>query len=78
MRVSGNSMFPVYQNGDLVLVEKNARVDEGDIGIFVLNGESFIKKQGVDELISINPEYPPKPYSSNDSILCCGKVLCKL
>ena len=78
VRVSGNSMFPVYQNGDLVLVEKNARVDEGDIGIFVLNGESFIKKQGVDELISINPEYPPKPYSSNDSILCCGKVLCKL
>ena len=78
VRVSGNSMTPAFKDGDLVLVEKNARVDEGDIGIFVLNGESYIKKQGIDELISLNPDYPPKPYGPGDSILCCGKVLCKL
>ncbi len=78
VRVSGSSMTPAFKDGDLVLVEKNARVDEGDIGIFVLNGESFIKKQGVGELISLNPEYPPRPYGQTDSILCCGKVICKL
>ena len=78
VRVSGSSMTPAFKDGDLVLVEKNARVDEGDIGIFVLNGESFIKKQGVDELISLNPDYPPKPYGQGDSIQCCGKVRCKL
>ena len=32
VRVSGNSMTPAFRDGDLVLVEKNARVDEGDIG----------------------------------------------
>ena len=78
VRVNGNSMNPTFKDGDLVLVEKNARVDEGDIGIFVLNGESFIKKQGVDELISLNPEYLPIPYGQGDSILCCGKVISKL
>ncbi len=78
VRVSGNSMTPAFRDGDLVLVEKNARVEEGEIGIFVLNGESFIKKQGVDELISLNPDYPPKPYGQGDSIQCCGRVLCKL
>ena len=78
VRVSGNSMTPAFKDGDLVLVEKNARVDEGDVGIFVLNGESFIKKQGVDELISVNPDYPPKLYTSSDSVLCCGKVICRM
>ena len=78
VRVNGNSMNPTFKDGDLVLVEKNARVEEGEIGIFVLNGESFIKKQGVDELISLNPDYPPKPYGQGDSILCCGKVISKL
>lgn len=78
VRVSGNSMTPAFNDGDLVLVEKSARVDEGDIGIFVLNGESYIKKQGVDELISLNPDYPPKPYTRSDSVQCCGKVICRL
>lgn len=78
VRVSGNSMTPAFSDGDLVLVEKDARVDEGEIGIFVLNGESFIKKQGVGELISLNPDYPPKPYTRSDSVQCCGKVICNL
>ncbi len=78
VRVSGDSMTPAFEDGDLVLVEKDARVEEGDIGIFVLNGESFIKKQGVDALLSLNPAYPPKSYGQSDSILCCGKVLCKV
>lgn len=78
VRVSGDSMTPAFEDGDRVLVEKNARVDEGDIGIFVLNGESFIKKQGVDELISLNPAYTPRHYGPADSITCCGRVICKL
>ena len=78
VRVSGDSMLPEFHDGDMVLVEKDARMEIGDIGIFVLNGESFIKKQGVDELISLNPSYPPTHYSMSDSIICCGKVICKL
>lgn len=78
VRVSGDSMKPSFKDGDLVLVEKDASVEVGDIGIFVLNGESFIKKLGVGELISLNPEYSPRHYGPADSVKCCGKVLCKV
>lgn len=78
VKVSGDSMQPDFSDGDKVLVRRQDTVEIGEIGIFVLNGESFIKKLGVNELISLNPHYPPKTYTSTDSIQCCGRVLCKL
>ena len=76
--VSGNSMLPQFSDGDRVLVKDQPSVEIGEIGIFILNGESYIKKLGFNELISLNPHYPPKPYTPSDSILCCGKVICKV
>lgn len=78
VKVGGDSMLPDFSDGDKVLVRRQDTVEIGEIGIFVLNGESFIKKLGVNELISLNPHYPPKTYTSTDSIQCCGRVLCKL
>ncbi len=78
VRVSGDSMQPYCNDGDIVLVQKQETVEIGEIGIFILNGESYIKNLGVNELISLNPHYPPKTYTSSDSIVCCGKVLCKI
>ena len=78
VRVSGDSMFPQFSDGDMVLVKEQPSIEIGEIGIFVLNGDSYIKKLGVNELISLNQKYPPKPYSSSDDIRCLGKVLCKI
>ena len=78
VRVSVDSMQPYCNDGDIVLVQKQETVEIGEIGIFILNGESYIKNLGVNELISLNPHYPPKTYTSSDSIVCCGKVLCKI
>lgn len=78
VKVSGDSMTPQFYDGDRVLVQKQPSVELGEIGIFVLNGESYIKKLGFNELISLNPHYPPKPYTQSDSILCCGRVICKV
>lgn len=79
VRVSGDSMLPQFSDGDRVLVKEQPSVEIGEIGIFVLNGESYIKKLGVNELISLNPQYPPKTYSAEaDDITCRGKVLCKV
>lgn len=78
VQVSGDSMKPEFNNGDKVLVQKQPTIEIGEIGIFILNGESYIKKLGVNELISLNTRYPPKKYNANDSIFCCGKVICKL
>jgi len=81
--VSGDSMSPVYENGDYLLVEGRLSVEDGDIGVFVLNGESYVKTfRRVDGempwLESVNQKYSPIYIKSYDKILCCGKVVGKL
>ena len=73
--ISGNSMEPTFHDGDKVFVEKMDSVDEGDIGIFVINGDVFIKELGDRCLISHNENYKPIKLRPDDSIYCCGKVI---
>ena len=73
--ISGDSMEPTYHDGDKVFVEKCSTVDEGEIGIFVVNGEAYIKECGDKCLISHNKAYKPIKLGSSDSVYCCGKVL---
>ncbi|WP_418752230.1 XRE family transcriptional regulator [Frisingicoccus sp.] len=74
--VSGDSMEPTYNDGDLVYVEKSQVVNTGDIGIFMLNNECYIKEAGESGLISHNSKYDLIP--GNDNIHCIGKVLGKV
>lgn len=74
--VSGDSMEPTYSDGDLVYVEKRQIVQTGEIGIFIINNECYIKEVGENALISHNPKYDPIP--GNESIHCIGKVLGKV
>ena len=73
--ISGDSMEPTFHDGDKVFVEKCETVQEGEIGIFVLNGDAYIKELGERCLISHNETYQPIKIGSHDSIFCCGKVL---
>lgn len=75
VRVSGDSMEPRFSDGDIVLVQSTPMVDIGEIGIFILNGQAFIKERGVHELISLNEKYPNIPICEDDRIDCQGKVL---
>ena len=75
LRVSGNSMEPRFHDGDMVLVESQPAVDIGDIGIFIVNAEGFIKKFGGDKLISLNPDYDDIMLCEEDSFYCKGKVI---
>lgn len=75
--VSGNSMEPRFSDGDLVLVRTQPTVEIGDIGIFVLNDEGYIKKLGVNKLVSLNPAYDDIEFGEDDEIYCKGKVLRK-
>lgn len=43
LRVSGDSMEPVYQDHQLVWVQNCTSLHPGEVGIFVLDGEGFIK-----------------------------------
>ncbi len=73
--VSGNSMEPRFHDGDLVLVKIQPSVEIGEIGIFVLNGEGYIKKWGGDKLVSLNPAYEPIMITEDDAVYCKGKVI---
>ena len=73
--VSGDSMEPTYHDGDKVFVEKCDSVDVGEIGIFVVNGEVYIKERGNKCLISHNENYKPIRIGENDSVYCCGRVI---
>lgn len=75
LEVRGNSMQPKFRDGDRVLVKNSESIYEGEIGVFILNGESYIKKMGRGELISLNPTYEPIKLSEYDDIRCAGKVI---
>lgn len=82
IEISGDSMAPVFNSGDLVLVRRQTSVDSGDIGVFIVDGEEgYIKKVKYDaeniDLISYNPFYPPMHFEGPDvlRVYVVGKVL---
>ena len=79
LRVNGDSMEPAYKDGDIVFIHKQDEpVREGEIGVFSLNGEGYMKRLGHKELESLNPKYPAIPIRQYDDLRCFGKVLGKL
>ena len=73
--VSGDSMEPQFQDGDILLVDKTP-AGVGEVGVFTLQGNGYVKQLGAGELLSLNPLYKPRPM--DDSIICNGKVIGKL
>lgn len=71
--VNGNSMEPVFSDGDMLLVEMADEIDPGEIGIFLVDNESYVKKLGHGELISLNPKAANIPLTENSK--CMGRVL---
>lgn len=73
--VVGDSMEPMYHDGDTILIRQQPSVDVGEIGLFVVDGKGYVKRQGTDCLESINSEYKnicPGEYSE---VECMGKVI---
>lgn len=75
VRISGDSMEPRFEDGDVVLVETTTELPQGGIGIFVLNNESYIKQLGDGCLISLNPKYAPIPINEYDTCWLKGRVI---
>lgn len=73
--IQGDSMEPIYFDGDIVLVKKQDAVDIGQVGIFVLNGCGFIKKYSGDRLISLNEKYDDILLSDCSDFHCDGRVI---
>lgn len=75
VRVSGHSMEPEYKNGDILLIHAQPDIEEGEDGIFVIDGEGYVKEKGPDCLISKNYNYPDIFPEEGIEIKCLGKVV---
>lgn len=49
IRISGNSMEPVYHDGQIVWVQKCDHLAVGEVGIFVYDGEGYLKAYSEQE-----------------------------
>ncbi len=76
--VNGNSMKPDFSDEDIALVQRDSEMRIGDIGVFIVNGDAFIKELGERELISRNKEYKNIPIHEGDNVVCMGKVIGKV
>ena len=78
VRISGDSMTPLYTDGQIVYVRQQPNLKPGEIGIFVLNGEAYCKKLETDggiKLISLNPNYKPIKVKYSYELRVIGKVV---
>lgn len=80
LRVAGDSMYPLYMDGDTVLIKKAPSLERsGEIGAVLYEEYATLKKveyvQGEDwmKLVPVNPQYPPKTIRGADLEQC--KVL---
>lgn len=79
LRVNGNSMEPMFHDGDVVFVKKTPEVHHGSIIIIIVNDNAYIKKlyRRDDEvrLISLNPQYEDIVLNPDDTIEIIGNVI---
>ena len=72
LEVRGNSMYPLYQEKDIVLILKQNYIDHnGDVGAVIYDGEcATLKRIDISDdmvrLSPINPEYQPKELRGAD------------
>lgn len=78
LSVHGDSMYPLYMDGDKVLILKQSTLNRsGEIGAILYNGDNATLKkveyvEGEDwmKLVPVNPEYPPKTIEGSDLEQC--------
>ena len=63
IRVSGDSMMPVYNDGQIVWVQECSEIRPGEVGIFVYDGDGYIKVYDEQE--------PDDPDAFTDSYGVC-------
>lgn len=74
--VNGSSMEPTFHDGDILLVESTREIEVGEIGIFQINNQCYVKKLGDTELISLNNDYANIPL--NETAITLGRVIDKI
>lgn len=85
LEVKGDSMWPDYLPGDVVIVRKDPCCESGDVCVVYVNGYDATLKQvklgedGSITLVPKNQSYPPRTYSPEEAaelpVAICGVVV---
>lgn len=75
VRVSGDSMMPRFVDKQIIFIHEQSVLEEGEIGIFYLNNDAYMKKFERGYLVSLNPAYEPIPIKDYDDFKVFGKVV---
>ena len=79
LRVSGDSMEPLFQDGQVVWVKEREVLSSGDIGIFIYFDDVYLKKLVTDGskayLKSLNPKYEDIEIKDDFGFRTIGKVV---
>ncbi|HAR6921837.1 TPA: helix-turn-helix domain-containing protein [Staphylococcus aureus] len=82
LKVSGDSMDKLFQDGDVVVVEKDSTVENGQLGVVLVNGYNGTVKRiryNNDQIILIpesnNPSHYPQVYGKDDEVKIVGRVV---
>ena len=76
LRVCGDSMYPFYLDGDVVLVLRSATLEhDGQVALIIYDGENATLKkveqlQDGLRLVPLNPIYPPRTINGVDLEQC--------
>lgn len=70
--VAGNSMEPKYHDGDILIVSKE-KAQDGQIGVFTMDGMGYVKRLKGGYLESLNQAYDDIPIS--EDCICNGLVI---
>ncbi|MEQ7031896.1 XRE family transcriptional regulator [Enterococcus avium] len=86
-QVTGDSMYPMFEDGEIVFVKETNDVYNGQIGAVEINGEAFIKKMYLEgtrlRLVSLNADvnengnrlYPDFYSDELDDLYIIGRVI---
>ena len=72
-------MEPLYLDGQIIWIHKQETLEEGEIGVFFLDGDAYVKKYHQSEsgiqLIALNKKYAPIQVTSGSTLKTFGKVV---
>lgn len=81
VRIKGDSLEPIYHDGDFLLVEEAATPQHGDLGVFYRKGQGrstwlvrrYKEKDGQRRIISLSADIDPIPMTKE--IIYKGRVI---
>lgn len=79
LKVNGDSMDPMFHDGDYVFIKRETDFRNGSIGVVIVNGDAYLKKIYITpdsiKLVSLNKKYKDITVTQDDSLKYVGTVV---